>query len=131
MITIKNFLLTLMDLETIIENVLYQLFTSTTNIKALNVYQVIVMVMEIAEKIEESKLQLSSKRQIVYSVINRLTDGPDGVRGTKDDLISQSTRDSIAMLIENKLVNNFIDVVARATNGLFNINKKNGWCCFK
>jgi len=118
-------------LETLIESIIYQLVNTTTNFKVLNVYMIIVNVLEIVEKLEVSKLQGSSKQQIACAVINRLANGLDNIQGTNDDIISPSTRDVLVMLVKNKLVDSFISALIKATKGVFNINKTKRWCCFK
>ena len=118
-------------LETLIESIIYQLTNTTTNFKELNVYTIIINVMEIVEKLEAVKLQGYSKQKIVCAVISRLANGLDNVQGTKDDLISPSARDALVTLVQNKLVDSFITSVIKATKGVFNINKTKGWCCFK
>lgn len=118
-------------LETLVDSIVYQLINTTTNLKTLNVYQIIVNVMEIVEKFEATKIKNTPKDLLVMSIINRLAIGLDGIQGTDDDFISASTRESLVLLIHNKLLSSFITTIIKASKGAYNLNKNKKWCCLK
>ena len=118
------------SIENVVQTVLDRFSSKhkTINVKIMNAYQLIVMIMEIVETI--TLAEGIKKKTIVINVIERIATGLDGIQNTKDDLISQNTISSIKTLLENNLVDSLINLIAAATKGVFNINKQKKWCCF-
>ena len=86
----------------------------STNVKIMNTYQLVVMIMEIVESVTLSKG--IDKKTVAINVIQRIAAGLDGVQNTKDDLISPNTLSSIKTLLENHLVGSLINLIVAATN---------------
>ena len=118
------------SIENVVQTVLDRFSSKhkTINVKIMNAYQLIVMIMEIVETI--TLAEGIKKKTIVINVLERIATGLDGIQNTKDDLISQNTISSIKTLLENNLVDSLINLIAAATKGVFNINKQKKWCCF-
>ncbi len=118
------------SIENVVQTVLDRFSSKhkTINVKIMNAYQLIVMIMEIVETI--TLAEGIKKKTIVINVLERIATGLDGIQNTKDDLISQNTISSIKTLLQNNLVDSLINLIAAATKGVFNINKQKKWCCF-
>ena len=85
--------------------------------------------MEIAEKIFLH--DPIAKKNLVLSIIERISKGLDGIEGTSDDIISQETMNTIRVLLQNNLIEGIINGLIKVSKQLFNFNKTNKkWCCF-
>lgn len=73
------------------------------------------------------------KKDYVYAVVKELAKGADGVAGTKDDLLPQSTVDALATIIRENLLGSFINIVSDAAKGKFDVNRviSTTLSCFK
>lgn len=89
--------------------------------KDINYTQIIVIAMEIIDKYEN--LDGSLKKSYIIMAIENIARGYDKMIGTEDDLISQENVLILKNLIEQNILSDFIDIVANATKGKFDINK--------
>jgi hypothetical protein len=115
--------------DTIIKDAIINLFKNKDKLKVATALDIISMIMEIAEKIflHDS----IAKKNLVLSIIERISKGLDGIEGTSDDIISQETMNTIRVLLQNNLIEGIINGLIKVSKQLFNFNKTNKkWCCF-
>ena len=115
--------------ENIIKDAIINLFKNKDKLKVATALDIISMIMEIAEKIflHDS----IAKKNLVLSIIERISKGLDGIEGTSDDIISQETMNTIRVLLQNNLIEGIINGLIKVSKQVFNFNKTNKkWCCF-
>ena len=115
--------------DNIIKDAIINLFKNKDKLKVATALDIISMIMEIAEKIflHDS----IAKKNLVLSIIERISKGLDGIEGTSDDIISQETMNTIRVLLQNNLIEGIINGLIKVSKQLFNFNKTNKkWCCF-
>jgi hypothetical protein len=115
--------------DNIIKDAIINLFKNKDKLKVATALDIISMIMEIAEKI--FLRDPIAKKNIVLSIIERISKGLDGIEGTSDDIISQETMNTIRVLLQNNLIEGIINGLIKVSKQLFNFNKTNKkWCCF-
>lgn len=115
--------------ENIIKDAIINLFKNKDKLKVATALDIISMIMEIAEKIFLH--DPIAKKNLVLSIIERISKGLDGIEGTSDDIISQETMNTIRVLLQNNLIEGIINGLIKVSKQLFNFNKTNKkWCCF-
>lgn len=115
--------------ENIIKDAIINLFKNKDKLKVATALDIISMIMEIAEKI--FLRDPIAKKNLVLSIIERISKGLDGIEGTSDDIISQETMNTIRVLLQNNLIEGIINGLIKVSKQLFNFNKTNKkWCCF-
>lgn len=115
--------------ENIIKDAIINLFKNKDKLKVATALDIISMIMEIAEKIFLH--DPIAKKNLVLSIIERISKGLDGIEGTSDDIISQETMNTIRVLLQNNLIEGIINGLIKVSKQVFNFNKTNKkWCCF-
>jgi hypothetical protein len=115
--------------DNIIKDAIINLFKNKDKLKVATALDIISMIMEIAEKI--FLRDPIAKKNLVLSIIERISKGLDGIEGTSDDIISQETMNTIRVLLQNNLIEEIINGLIKVSKQLFNFNKTNKkWCCF-
>jgi len=115
--------------DNIIKDAIINLFKNKDKLKVATALDIISMIMEIAEKI--FLRDPIAKKNLVLSIIERISKGLDGIEGTSDDIISQETMNTIRVLLQNNLIEGIINGLIKVSKQLFNFNKTNKkWCCF-
>ena len=115
--------------DNIIKDAIINLFKNKDKLKVATALDIISMIMEIAEKIFLH--DPIAKKNLVLSIIERISKGLDGIEGTSDDIISQETMNTIRVLLQNNLIEGIINGLIKVSKQLFNFNKTNKkWCCF-
>ena len=115
--------------ENIIKDSIINLFKNKDKLKVATALDIISMIMEIAEKIFLH--DPIAKKNLVLSIIERISKGLDGIEGTSDDIISQETMNTIRVLLQNNLIEGIINGLIKVSKQVFNFNKTNKkWCCF-
>jgi hypothetical protein len=74
----------------------------------------------------------SEKKKYLIKAIEVIARGKDGVFGTDDDLIPESTAKTLTMLLEQNLVEDAVQLISDAAKGKLNIDQvhKVGQGCF-
>lgn len=117
---------------------LLSIFLNKQELKtATNAYQVVLTVVQAVDQFasqQPTKKTSASKLKLAMKVVEHFAKGADGVSGTSDDLISADLVKGVTFLLNNKLVETFIETAISVTKGIFNINKhttdnKNLCCC--
>lgn len=114
--------------DEIIKKAIVNLFKDKDRLKVATSLDIISMAMEIAETIflHDS----ISKKNLVLSIVEKISKGLDGIEGTSDDIISQETMNTICVLLQNHLIEGIVNGLIKASKQLYNFNKKKRWCCF-
>jgi len=115
--------------DNIIKDAIINLFKNKDKLKVATALDIISMIMEIAEKIFLH--DPIAKKNLVLSIIERISKGLDGIEGTSDDIISEETMNTIRVLLQNNLIEGIINGLIKVSKQVFNFNKTNKkWCCF-
>jgi hypothetical protein len=102
----------------------------TKNIDINSAFDLIICSMEIMETYDN--LTGEQKKQYILLAIEQIANGDDGISNTSDDYISKNIVNTLKKLLEEDILNNFIDIISNASKNKFDINKiqiKTNKCC--
>lgn len=113
-----------MALDPVIVRDLMGALKSSIMNKKVDTTSALSVVMRGMEIIDTYKnLNGQQKKDYVFAVVKELAKGTDGIAGTKDDLLPQSTVDALATIIRENLLGSFINIVSDAAKGKLDVNR--------
>ena len=83
------------------------------NIAGMNVAALVSEAVTFMRKFPE--VSLPDKKVMLIQAFERIAAGADGVAGTKDDLIPSETVAKIKLLLDNQLLDGFVEILADGT----------------
>lgn len=86
----------------------------------MSAFAIVARGMELLETYKQ--LSGEQKKDYIIAVVQDLAKGADGIPGTKDDLLPQSTVNALGALLRENILANFISILIDATKGKVNIN---------
>jgi len=112
-----------------LESLIKRVFTENKLRNAISAYEIILEIMTIVEKHKTAKKESGRKLQLALNILEQVAKGLDCKEGTDDDIIKPEVMSQVRVLLDNKLVEGFIESAIALSKGIF--SKLNAKGCNK